>query len=76
MPLPDPSPSATAVVTGASSGIGREFARQLATRGHRVTLVARREERLRELADELASQNGAQAEVLDELRRGQPTSSP
>jgi uncharacterized protein len=64
MPLPEPSPSSTAVVTGASSGIGREFARQLGTRGHRVTLVARREERLRELADELASQYGVQAEVV------------
>src|ERR1700733_5560970 len=64
MPLPEPSPSSTAVVTGASSGIGREFARQLGARGHRVTLVARREGRLRELADELASRNGVQAEVV------------
>jgi short-subunit dehydrogenase len=63
MPLPEPSPSSTAVVTGASSGIGREFARQLGARGHRVTLVARREGRLRELADELAG-NGVQAEVV------------
>jgi short-subunit dehydrogenase len=52
------------VVTGASSGIGREFARQLGARGHRVTLVARREQRLRELADELANQDGVQAEVV------------
>lgn len=63
MPLPEPSPSSTAVVTGASSGIGREFARQLAARGHRVTLVARREERLRELADELTGR-GVEAEVV------------
>lgn len=42
-----------AVVTGASSGIGREFALQLARRGYAVTAVARGEERLRELVAEL-----------------------
>ena len=47
--------SCTALITGASSGIGREFARQLAGRASATILVARREDRLKELRDELKS---------------------
>ena len=42
-----------ALITGASAGIGREFARQLVGRARSLILVARREERLSELRDEL-----------------------
>jgi short-subunit dehydrogenase len=64
MTLPAPTEHTTALVTGASSGIGAELARQLARRHHGVTLVARREDALRELAEELAHAHGVRAEVL------------
>lgn len=53
-----------AVVTGASSGIGEAFARELARRGSDLVVVARREELLNELAKELGAAHGVHVEVL------------
>ena len=64
MALPPPTDDRTCLVTGASSGIGAEIARALAARGLGVSLVARREPELRELADELHAAHGVRAEVL------------
>jgi len=64
MALPTPTTDTTALVTGASSGIGVELARGLAKRGHGVVLVARRKERLEELASELSKLHGVRAEAV------------
>ena len=69
----------SALITGASAGIGREFARQLAGRAGSLVLVARRLERLQELRDELTKKvpnlnvhcravDLSQASEVDELR--------
>jgi hypothetical protein len=53
-----------ALITGASSGLGAEFARQLAAAGSNLILVARRKEKLEELAAELRRSYGVAAEVF------------
>ena len=54
----------TALVTGASSGLGVDFARELARRGCRLVLVARREELLKQLQGELQAAHGITAIVM------------
>jgi uncharacterized protein len=85
MSLPKPSNQATVVVTGASSGIGTELARGLARRGYPLLLVARRRERLDELAGSLCQEfsvgvdvmaldladNGSRGQLAERLR-GEP----
>jgi short-subunit dehydrogenase len=63
MSLPKPSANTEIVITGASSGIGSEIARGLARRGYNLVLIARREDRLNELADELRASHAIDATV-------------
>ncbi len=53
-----------ALITGASSGLGADFARNLAGRGMHLVLTARREEQLHALADELRRTQGVQIDVI------------
>ena len=65
---PEQTKRPRALVTGASSGIGAEFARQLAQRGYDLVLVARRRDRLEQFASEL----GGNVEVIDTDLSTQP----
>ena len=55
---------ATVLVTGASSGIGEAFARNLANRGANLILTARSEDKLRQIAKELSEKHAIQIDVL------------
>lgn len=69
MALPPPTDESTALVTGASSGIGEQIARALSARGFHVTLAARRAERLEQLAGELGDAFVLPVDLADEAAR-------
>ena len=55
----------TALITGASAGLGKEFARQLAAKGMNLVLVARRREPMEALADEFSAAHGVEVSILE-----------
>ena len=64
MGLPKPGQESAALVTGASAGIGTSVARELASRGHNLVIVARRKKLLNDLAAELGDAHGVRVEPL------------
>ena len=59
-----------ALITGSSSGIGETFARKLSQRGYRLILVARREERLKKLSQELGNAEAVPADLTKDADIG------
>jgi short-subunit dehydrogenase len=62
--MSDSNPKKTAVITGASSGIGAVYADRFGSRGYDLILVARRTDRLRAVADKVTKAHGRQVEVI------------
>lgn len=65
MSIPIPSDNGTCLITGASAGIGKEFALQMAERGYNVTLVARRVKRLNEIAARIERKFNTRVDVQE-----------
>lgn len=70
--MTSPTSAPWALITGASSGFGQDFARQLAARGYHLILVARRREAMETLAAEISRQHPQCATVVEAMDLAQP----